>query len=78
MTSTSCKPELFLDIETFSSVDIRSAGLYPYVESDDFEVLLIAYDGTYFVYYSTKCGTTSKGTSNQNYGNFYFRGHFCI
>ena len=35
--------ELFLDIETFSSVDIRSAGLYPYVESDDFEVLLVQY-----------------------------------
>ena len=41
MTSTSC--ELFLDIETYSSVDIRTSGLYPYVESDDFEVLLIAY-----------------------------------
>ena len=37
------KTELFLDIESFSSVDIRSSGLYPYVESDDFEVLLIAY-----------------------------------
>ena len=35
--------ELFLDIETFSSVDIKKAGLYPYVESEDFEVLLIAY-----------------------------------
>lgn len=43
MASTSCKPELFIDIETYSGVDIRSAGLYPYVESDDFEVLLIAY-----------------------------------
>ena len=43
MTSTSCKTELFIDIETYSGVDIRSAGLYPYVESDDFEVLLIAY-----------------------------------
>ena len=41
MTSSSC--ELFIDIETYSGVDIRSAGLYPYVESDDFEVLLIAY-----------------------------------
>ena len=41
---TSCnKTELFLDIETYSGVDIRSAGLYPYVESEDFEVLLIAY-----------------------------------
>jgi DNA polymerase len=35
--------ELFIDIETYSSVDIRAAGLYPYVESDDFEVMLIAY-----------------------------------
>lgn len=41
---TGCKkPELFIDIETFSSVDIKKSGLYPYVESDDFEVLLIAY-----------------------------------
>ena len=40
-----CNPrrELFIDIETYSSVDIRRAGLYPYVESDDFEVMLIAY-----------------------------------
>ena len=35
--------ELFIDIETFSSVGIRAAGLYPYVEADDFEVMLIAY-----------------------------------
>lgn len=35
--------ELFIDIETYSSVDIKAAGLYPYVESPDFEVLLIAY-----------------------------------
>ena len=42
--STSCKMrELFLDIETYSSVDIKKAGLYPYVESPDFEVLLVAY-----------------------------------
>lgn len=41
---TSCKKrELFLDIETYSSVNIKKAGLYPYVESDDFEVLLVAY-----------------------------------
>lgn len=40
---TSSKRELFLDIETYSSVDIRKSGLYPYVESDDFQVLLIAY-----------------------------------
>ena len=35
--------ELFIDIETYSSVDIKKAGLYPYIESEDFEVLLIAY-----------------------------------
>jgi DNA polymerase len=35
--------ELFIDIETYSSVDIRAAGLYPYVEANDFEVLLIQY-----------------------------------
>jgi DNA polymerase len=35
--------ELFIDIETYSSVDLRAAGLYPYVEADDFEVLLVQY-----------------------------------
>lgn len=35
--------ELFIDIETFSGVDLPAAGLYPYVESEDFEILLIAY-----------------------------------
>jgi len=38
-----CKRELFIDLETFSSVDIRAAGLYPYVESKDFEILLVSY-----------------------------------
>jgi DNA polymerase len=42
MTS-SAKRELFLDIETYSSVDIRKSGLHPYVESGDFLILLIAY-----------------------------------
>ena len=37
------KHKLYIDIETFSSVDIRTAGLYRYAESDDFEVLLLAY-----------------------------------
>lgn len=32
-----------MDLETFSSVDIETAGLYPYVESPDFEILLVAY-----------------------------------
>ena len=41
---TGCKQrELFLDIESFCSVDIKKAGLYPYVESPDFEVMLVAY-----------------------------------
>ena len=35
--------KVYIDIETFSSVDIRAAGLYKYVESEDFEVLLLAY-----------------------------------
>lgn len=43
MTTSSDADILFIDIETFSGVDIRAAGLYPYIESDDFEVLLIAY-----------------------------------
>lgn len=43
MLTVSDKPLLFLDIETYSSVDLVSAGLYKYVESDDFEVLLIQY-----------------------------------
>lgn len=34
---------LHIDIETFSSVDIRKSGLYKYIASDDFEILLIAY-----------------------------------
>lgn len=34
---------LSIDIETYSSVDIRKGGLYKYVASPDFEILLIAY-----------------------------------
>lgn len=34
---------LSIDIETFSSVDIKKAGLYKYVQSPDFEILLFAY-----------------------------------
>ncbi|WP_131918935.1 DNA polymerase [Heliophilum fasciatum] len=34
---------LSIDIETFSSVDITKAGLYKYVQSPDFEILLFAY-----------------------------------
>lgn len=35
--------EISIDIETFSSVDIGKAGLYKYVQSPDFEILLFAY-----------------------------------
>lgn len=34
---------LFVDIETFSSVDISKAGAFKYMEAPDFEILLIAY-----------------------------------
>lgn len=43
MTSYKKQRELFVDIETFCSVDIKKAGLYPYVGSPDFEVMLVAY-----------------------------------
>ena len=35
--------DLSIDIETYSSVDIKKCGLYKYVQSADFEVLLFAY-----------------------------------
>lgn len=35
--------ELSIDIETFSSIDIGKAGLFKYVQSEDFEILLFAY-----------------------------------
>lgn len=34
---------LWLDIETYSSVDLAKAGVYKYAESEDFQVLLFAY-----------------------------------
>lgn len=34
---------LHVDIETFSSVDIKTSGAYKYAESDDFEILMVAY-----------------------------------
>lgn len=34
---------LSIDIETFSSVDIKKSGLYKYVQSPDFQILLFAY-----------------------------------
>ncbi len=34
---------LHVDIETFSSVDIKKGGLYKYVQAPDFQILLLAY-----------------------------------
>ena len=43
MISCPEKPRLFVDIETYSSVDIGKAGAFKYMEAPDFEILLIAY-----------------------------------
>lgn len=34
---------LFIDIEAYSSVDIKESGAYKYIESPDFEILMISY-----------------------------------
>jgi DNA polymerase len=34
---------LFIDIETFSSTDLKKSGMYKYAESSDFEILLFGY-----------------------------------
>ena len=34
---------LSIDLETFSSVDLKKCGVYKYAESDDFEILLFGY-----------------------------------
>ena len=34
---------LNIDIETYSSVDIKTSGAYKYAQSEDFEILLFAY-----------------------------------
>ena len=39
----SAKRRLFVDIETYSSIDISKAGAFKYMEAPDFEILLIAY-----------------------------------
>lgn len=41
--STTVKHRIFLDLETYSSVPIKSAGSFRYIDSDDFEILLFAY-----------------------------------
>lgn len=43
MTRTSLINKLFIDIETFSSVDLSKCGVYKYAESSDFEILLFGY-----------------------------------
>ena len=47
-----------IDIETFSSVDLTKAGVYRYVESADFEILLFAYaiDGGEVEVIDVACG----------------------
>lgn len=49
---------LNIDIETYSSVDIGKSGLYKYVQSDDFRVLLFAYsiDGSTVQIVDLACG----------------------
>lgn len=34
---------LFIDVETYSSVDIKESGAYKYIESPDFEILIVGY-----------------------------------
>lgn len=34
---------LFIDVETYSSIDIKESGAYKYIESPDFEILIIGY-----------------------------------
>lgn len=34
---------LSIDLETYSSIDLKKSGVYPYAESPDFEILLFAY-----------------------------------
>ena len=45
MTMASCADRriLWLDTETYSSVDLKAAGLFKYMEAPDFEVLLLPY-----------------------------------
>ena len=43
MISSVKRRTLHLDLETYSSVDLAKSGLYKYVDSPDFEILLLAY-----------------------------------
>lgn len=35
--------ELFIDLETFSPVNLTKSGVYPYAENPDFDILLFGY-----------------------------------
>lgn len=41
--ASSTKRKLWLDTETYSSVDLKASGLFKYMESDDFEILLLPF-----------------------------------
>lgn len=43
MISWAKRRTLHIDLETYSSVDLAKSGLYKYVDSPDFEILLLAY-----------------------------------
>lgn len=43
MISWAKRRTLHIDLETYSSVDLSKSGLYKYVDSPDFEILLLAY-----------------------------------
>ena len=43
LMTSSLNRRLFIDLETFSSVDISSAGAFKYTEGPDFEIMLVAY-----------------------------------
>jgi len=34
---------LYIDVETYSSYNLTDVGMYKYIESEDFEVMLLAY-----------------------------------
>ncbi|MDY6350426.1 MAG: hypothetical protein SPL62_08065, partial [Selenomonas sp.] len=52
--------KLSIDIETFSDVDLAKAGVYRYVESSAFEILLfgVSIDGGPVHVYDLACGET--------------------
>lgn len=43
MISWAKRRTLHIDLETYSSIDLAKSGLYKYVDSPDFEILLLAY-----------------------------------